>query len=399
MREHGHTIRYSLINFSLYILAVNGFGFASFYLVNNGFDNFGSGLVIAGAQVAAVILMPLVGRLADRKNRFSIPVILGILAGFALISAAMLLLKVESRPVLTGMFFAFITVSCYLMIPQVNALCMFYVNRGVSIDFGIARGIGSLAYALGSMVVGYFSADDRLGPKFVPMAVMAASIMILVAMLIFRRLAGQIASDPVENAVETPEKASGVLTAFLKKYHRFVILLGGITLIFVSHNVLTNYTYQLCVSIGGGATESGIANGIAAAAELPVMFLFSLLLKRFKPENMIKVSCLFFCLKALVAGIALTLGSVALLYGAMVLQMFGYGLFIPASVYYTNTAVGESDLTTGQSAMVMTNTLGGVLGSLLGGFLLDSLPTVMTVWIVLGLSIVGALLSIGVIGE
>ena len=51
--------------------------------------------------------------------------------------------------------------------------------------------------------------------------------------------------------------------------------------------------------------------------------------------------------------------------------MGAFALYIPASVYYVNETMAPRDKFKGQAVMTATNTLGGVIGSLLGGFLLD----------------------------
>ena len=48
------------------------------------------------------------------------------------------------------------------------------------------------------------------------------------------------------------------------------------------------------------------------------------------------------------------------------LQMLGYGLFTPASVYFVNESVPPADRVRGQTVMmVASNGLGGMLGGLL----------------------------------
>ena len=56
---------------------------------------------------------------------------------------------------------------------------------------------------------------------------------------------------------------------------------------------------------------------------------------------------------------------------AAVMQMGSFALYIPASVYYVNEVMEEQDKFKGQALMTGTNTLGGMIGSLLGGFLID----------------------------
>lgn len=61
-----------------------------------------------------------------------------------------------------------------------------------------------------------------------------------------------------------------------------------------------------------------------------------------------------------------------LLLAAQSLQMLGYGLFTPTSVFFVNENVPAADRIQGQTLMmVASNGLGGVLGSYLAGMALD----------------------------
>ena len=56
----------------------------------------------------------------------------------------------------------------------------------------------------------------------------------------------------------------------------------------------------------------------------------------------------------------------------MPVQILGYGLFTPDSVFFVNESVPRADRVRGQSLMmVASNGLGGMMGSLLPGAVLD----------------------------
>ena len=112
----------------------------------------------------------------------------------------------------------------------------------------------------------------------------------------------------------------------------------------------------------------GAASGIAAFLELPTMIGFAWLVSRISSGNLLKISGVFFTLKALLMLIA---GSIGGVFVAQTAQMFGFALFTPASVYYTNSLIRPSDRVKGQAYMTATNTIGSVFGSFLGGILLD----------------------------
>ena len=87
-------------------------------------------------------------------------------------------------------------------------------------------------------------------------------------------------------------------------------------------------------------------------------------------------SKLLACIFAVVFGVScpatvFAAGNIALMTIAAVMQMGSFAIYIPASVYYVNEVMEERDKFKGQALMTGTNTLGGVIGSLLGGFLID----------------------------
>ena len=93
-------------------------------------------------------------------------------------------------------------------------------------------------------------------------------------------------------------------------------------------------------------------------------------------HEMKEKSKLLACIFAVVFGVScpatvFAAGNIALMTIAAVMQMGSFAIYIPASVYYVNEVMEEQDKFKGQALMTGTNTLGGVIGSLLGGFLID----------------------------
>ena len=125
---------------------------------------------------------------------------------------------------------------------------------------------------------------------------------------------------------------------------------------------------QIITNVGGTSADLGRLLAIAAITEIPVMFLFSRIVKHVKSSALLVVSSVFFILKAFGYFAA---GNIALMTIAAVMQMGSFAIYIPASVYYVNEVMEERDKFKGQALMTGSNTLGGVIGSLLGGLLID----------------------------
>ena len=147
-----------------------------------------------------------------------------------------------------------------------------------------------------------------------------------------------------------------------------MLTLAGVTFLFTFHNMNNAYLIKVIENVGGTSADMGRMLSIAAVTELPVMFLFSRISKHFKSSTLLIVSGIFFAMRA--AGFMLA-GNMMIMYLAATLQIGSFALYIPSSVYYVNETMLDQDKFKGQAVMTATNTLGGVFGSLLGGFLID----------------------------
>ena len=81
-----------------------------------------------------------------------------------------------------------------------------------------------------------------------------------------------------------------------------------------------------------------------------------------------------------------------MLYASQVLKMVSYAFFIPASVYYVNENMNDNDKVKGQAIMTGTTTLGGVIGSLIGGIIIDYSGVRTLQWVGFAFAVTGAIL-------
>ena len=82
--------------------------------------------------------------------------------------------------------------------PLLNSLSIYYVNAGINVDFGIARGMGSLSFAIMSSVLGVMC--DKFGAN----VSMISAILLLIAVFCL------VLSMPViKNGIRLQIKAAG----------------------------------------------------------------------------------------------------------------------------------------------------------------------------------------------
>lgn len=68
------------------------------------------------------------------------------------------------------------------MMPMINAANFYYENRKIPMQFGIARGCGSLFYAVLSLILEKLTADGDISKVYAGLMVSAALLFILFIM-------------------------------------------------------------------------------------------------------------------------------------------------------------------------------------------------------------------------
>ncbi len=361
------TPRYSIIQGSFWMSFCIIFAYVSVFLLSKGFSNSQIGVVVAVSGVISAFMQPMVADFADRSKKISLHLIISFWA-VVIIMAAVGLLIPGLHILLVAVFYGIAIAALQILTPLVNAIGMECINRGIPVNFGLARGVGSISYAVVSYLAGVLVA--KYDTTVIPIMIILFYSVLIIGILSFR-FPNTHLTDRKEKNVELSVKAEAEKAdSFFKKYAKFLLLLVGVTLSFISHNILNNYMFQIMQYHGGGSNEMGIALAIAATVELPTMLGFAFIVKKFSCSTLIKVSGTFFMIKTVLTLIA---PNILGIYIAQGVQILGFALQVPASVYYVNKLMRPEDKVKGQAFMTVTNTLGSIAGSLLGGLLLDAL--------------------------
>lgn len=356
------------------------FSFANRYLLAQGLSSMRIGLILGIATGASFLLQPLLTVLTDRFSVFSCRRILVLCTALMALSAAALLLRL-SAPVVVGLYA--LACVCLQVLPAfANALGMNAIHSGKTLNFGLSRGIGSVCFGVSAQLT--VPLIDRFGLNAVPFCSALVGAVLIGAALAFPELETRGGDNG-----EQPTPA----LAFFRANGRFAVLLVGIVLLYIGHNVLSNCMYQIAVYKGDGSAQ-GTALLIAAVLELPAMFLFTKLLKLAKCERWLCVSCVFFSVRL---GLTLLLPGVGGLYAAQVAQMLGFALFTVSSVYYVGMVIDKRDVVKGQTYLAVANTLGCLIAHFLGGALIDGVGVGMALAICTAASILGGAVSIAAI--
>lgn len=361
-------VKYALINatFMFLICASSSYGYN--FLAQSGFEDSATGIIITLVSIIALIGQTVAGSLIDKYEQLTEKKFITM----SMIATAVLGILMAFMP--EGSIFLAIVVilgfTCASVgMPSFNAMAFIYEKDGQKINYGVGRGVGSCAYAIGSSVVG--TLWGNFGKAILPWWVVGFAVL---SVVLIQFMPNPSATAEKEGEQEEAASTSNMsYTAFFGKYKEMILVALAMILLYFCHMLINTYIAKVLANIMG-TTEVESVQGtvlfIAAMCELPTMFLFSKLVEKFSIHKLMIFGSIVYSLKHVLTWLC---GSVPMFYGVMVLQMFSYAILIPSGVYFANDVVEKEDKNKGQAVMSVTTTIGALLASFIGGQLFQYL--------------------------
>lgn len=338
--------------------------YSTYYLGIIGLKNRTIGLLISMACLAGAFLQVIAGRVADKNPKWYWKNQLVLYTISILI--LMLSLVFFKNKGLIGIIYGIIILLILVIMPMAHTACFYYSSRGENVNFGVVRSVGSLTFAAASFAVGKMTAS--MGSNVVPIAGMVIGGCFLITVIFMPQIKNDPLSDDGQSS--TSDITTGKSSGFVRRYPVFIVMALAMTLVLILHNMINTYLIRVVEKVGGDSSNLGIALGIAAIVELPV-FIFYSRIERKKEKSataFIIIACAFFFIRGV---LFLFARNVFMIYIVQLLQSLSYALLTVSKASYANMVVSREDETTGQSVMTVTDAMGSVGGSLLGGVLVD----------------------------
>ena len=352
----------------LYCVAI---GYLNSYLTGVGLRPGAVGIITATCGVLATLVQPVLGKLADRDQRYGWKIQLQV--SLLLCLGCYFVLKLCKDPMVSGLVSGVILLLLYVMMPFVSGAGFYYEKMGITINFGTARGFGSLFYSVASYLLGFWVADFGVG------CISTAGILVVLCFFVTATVMPYqttgAAFQAEEQAEGKPNRDKEKTLDFFKEYPRFTGMLVGFVFLMVFHAMTNTYMLQIVENVGGGTAEMGVVLALAGFLELPVMFAFSWLVKKVSSYRLLLLAGIGFAGKSI---LYITATTVFMIYAAQLLQIISYALFAAVSVYYANEVMDEKNKLRGQALVGSSITIGAVLGNLLGGALAQGFGIQMT---------------------
>ncbi|MBR3785933.1 MAG: MFS transporter [Firmicutes bacterium] len=381
------------------VYAVVG-SFASVFLLARGYSNSEIGVILAVANVVAVVLQPMVADLADRSKKISLVGIIEIMTIIMLLFMACLFVFQQKTLALSVIFLLLLAWHTSLQ-PLINSLNFKLEESGLKINFGVARSMGSLAYSILCAFMG--TLVETYSVSIMPVSGVVVILMLMTSLLATKKMfdkaaAAKAAGGETEtgNVVKEEVEEEINLIAFLKRNKVFLLLNIGVLGIFFSNQVLNNYMIQIVSNVGGDSEDMGRILSIMAFLEIPLMICAGSLRKKFSCELMLKVAAVGFTVKIALHYIATTVG---MIYFAQLFQLISFGLFLPVMVMFIDEVMSKGEAVKGQAFFTMMTTVASIIGSLIGGVILDISGAKMLTLIATVFTAVGTLILIATVDK
>lgn len=356
------TVRYALINATYFAAFCGVHAYASVFLLHHGFTNTQIGILLAVANVLSVLIQPVIAGVIDKKGKLTNRNV-SIFSTVSMMILSALLFVIRTDKMAIFIIYAIIYMIQMAYQPLIIAMNFEYAQKGCNINFGLARGIGSVGFAVFSTIMGNVLVNSTV-----------YSLQIAVLIVLFVALVLLVTFVAPESEVKAAETEAEIAVAhnnifdFAKHYPKFMFLLLATACLFIGHNMLNDFMIQIITPIGGDERHLGYIVSIAAVLELPTMAFFATLSKKINSGRLLQASAVFFTIKIFILYLATGLFGA---YASTVCQIAAYALFIPASAYYVNLIMEEMDQVKGQAYINCAVTLGGVCSNLFAGKVLD----------------------------
>lgn len=352
------TRQYTLQQIAYWAAAAGLISFATAFLLEKGFAPSQVGILLASGNLLSCAFQPLLAAQADRIGGNVLKLFTLGLSTLCFIFLCVLQFLPVSQ-FLYGLIYLLAVFSLDAMMPLLNAICVAYNEQGIKINYGVGRGIGSLAYAFAALTIGK------------AMAAMGADSMIwIVLTLLTFNILITLRYPEIHKStaiIENIDECCSV-AEFFPRYKWYCVSLLGVMLLAMFHAMTENYLIEIAGRLGGDSGSVGIALFVATAIEAPVVIYFEKLRKYISDSWLLRLAGLSFLLKSVLLFLA---PSVTAIYFIQLLQATSYSFLSPTQMYYANAKVSPADMVKGQAFITAAYSLGCAIGNFTGGQLLE----------------------------
>ena len=256
--------QYSIVQALYWMTSCAMGGYAAVFLQYKGLSNTLIGIVVGGAACLSMAVQPLVAQITESIPFLTVKKMIQLLIlCMTGLYAALTFLPLPIVGVM-AVYMAMNTLN-YCMPPMLSAMGMEFINRGYYLDFGLSRGIGSIAYAFCAAAVGFII--DKFFPGVLGYIYIVFAVLLMLAVSVMKDLGNERRTVRKDSRMDTEE---GMLQIVMKN-PVLLSLMIGFCLTNMSNAAACTYMVNIVKNLGGTDSLLGIANFVSAASEIPEM--------------------------------------------------------------------------------------------------------------------------------
>ena len=325
--------RYNLLHLFYWFAYCCISGFIAIFLQYLGLSNTEIGIVTGISCISTIFISPFISSLVDRIKNFTIKKLtVYITVGVGIVY---LILSFIKMPAFMAMILYILMYALMLStVPLLTMIAMNYINDGLYVNFGLARGIGSASWAASAFVFGQVI-------SFVDPWILSIGYFFFIALALIL-----LYTMPEQKNVKATKEKQGSVLQVIKNYKILFFLLLGFCFMFAGATTIGTYLINIVTNLGGNTSLYGVC------------------------VTLIVLASVFYLLRNFTICLAPNL--IILIIG-MMFQGLSYGLFTGVITYYVTYNLDAKDQLAGQTLIgIMTSGIGSTLGNVLGGILQDT---------------------------
>ncbi|PWM38659.1 MAG: MFS transporter [Clostridiales bacterium] len=366
------------------------FGFIVMYLTAHGYSSFECGVINTIISLVEFLFQPVAGYITD--TFMSIKKYIILCSAGAILTTYLLPLTVHNM-LGASISVMLLTLFAYPLTYLADTWSVTLRESLSYIDYGKNRSGGSVGYSVTSALAGVLIAKFGYDLLFL-LHVILFAVVIVIVLFIPGVPCGNARKKKVEGAQLQPEQGEslsfgGIIKMLLRNQKYMVFLLSTFCFYMALKAWCTYIPYKI-IELGGADKELGYAIALAAVGEIPILFIMNRCVQRFRLSFIYITATLCLFARGL---LMLTAQSMSMVMLSELLEAFTYAFFIAVSLEMINRIVPRSIRTTAVTVEVaVTNGLSGIIGTFIGGILVDRFGVDMMSLVMCVMSALGVLL-------
>lgn len=371
---------YVLLQLLFFILMGTFCGYGSYLLIQFGFSTSVTGIIMSVGFIASALIQPIFASIVDNSKESALFNVCAFISMSVLILSVLAYTQIKANIMLALMYICLNALySCFE--PLLNSIPIILANNGYRINYGVGRAVGSLGYASATAMLGLLTA--KLPYKVILLVAITTCIILTVVCL-----AASKNFSSIKTQVNTPRQDTISSSQFLSRHRSFLLLMLLTIGIYYSFTMVDNMMYLVVENVGGTSKQQGLIMSFKAILEIPIIFFYDRIEKRFSAKTLLKVAAISFVIKSLLYYIS---ADITLIWIAQLTQLTSLALEIPAMVSYINSIMDKKELVRGQALFVMSITIASVLSGFSSGIIIDNYSVKTMLLICLIVSTVSAI--------